>query len=121
MKRVLVVEDEDALHLFYQRILKNCGFDSVELTRNGQEAIRYLADCEPILILLDMRMPVSSGMDVVDYIEQNPRLHGAHVVIASASQSYEQAVNRLPSAQFLLKPVIPAQLSQIAAQVLAAT
>lgn len=120
MKRALVVEDEDALHPFYLRILKNSGFDAIELVWNGQDAIRYLAATEPIMILLDMRMPVSSGMDVVEYIEQNPRLHGIYVVIASASQSYEQVVSRLPSAQFLLKPIVPAQLGQIATRVLAA-
>ena len=117
MKHALVVEDEDALHLFYQRILKNVGFDSIITARNGAEAIQYLQNTEPLLIVLDMRMPLSGGLDVVQYIEENPRLHATHVIIASASQEYEHVVRRLPSAQFLLKPVMPAQLIQIATRI----
>lgn len=118
MKRVLVVEDEDALYLFYQRILKNVGFDSIITARNGAEAIQHLEEMEPDLIILDIRMPLSSGMDVVAYIEQTPRLHHTHVVIASASQEYEREVQRLPSAQFILKPVSPSQLIPIARKVI---
>lgn len=110
----LIIEDEPALQVFYERVLQKVDY-TVSVARDGSEAITWLQDNPtPKLILLDIRLPGINGVAVAQHISNTPDLHTAHVVIASASQEFEKFVGELPSADFLLKPVLPAQLMEIA-------
>lgn len=115
MLLALVVEDEPALQILYARILEKAGF--LVLTANdGNEAIAILQNKQPHLLLLDIRMPNANGLAVIDYIRTAPA-NQMHIVVATATKEYERYINVLPSAQFLLKPVLPPQLFEIAEQV----
>jgi DNA-binding NarL/FixJ family response regulator len=38
---------------------------------NGEEAVRLVETCGPDVVLLDLEMPVMSGLDAADYIKQH--------------------------------------------------
>ena len=116
MVNALVIEDESALRALYSRILEQVGFD-VNGAENGNIAIEHLSEFVPELILLDIRMPNSNGLDVILHLQENQRLGNTHVVIISASQEYERYTKMLPSAEFLQKPVLSPQLIEIANRV----
>lgn len=62
--RVLVAEDDDALRSVLERGLKEDGY-VVDAVPDGQAALRYLRAYEYDAAVLDWRMPVLSGLDVV--------------------------------------------------------
>jgi len=72
MKKILVVEDEDSLRLFYEEELKAEGYE-ILTARNGREAIQQLEEIRPDLILLDIVMPVMDGMEALGRILRKDR------------------------------------------------
>jgi CheY-like chemotaxis protein len=115
MLQALVVEDELALQVLYARLLEKSGFQ-VLTANDGNEAISILQETEPNLLLLDIRMPNANGLAVIDFV-RNANFRNMHIVVATATKEYERFINVLPSAQFLLKPVLPPQIFEIAEQV----
>ena len=114
--QALIVEDDLALQNFYDRVLQRVGYE-VHIAIDGEQAIEYLHNHEPDLIVLDMRLPYINGQYILDFIAEDERLADSHVVIATASQEYEQYVTKVSSAEFLLKPVLPDQIREIANRV----
>jgi CheY-like chemotaxis protein len=57
---ILVVDDELAIRRALTDILTSQGYP-VRSAQNGQEALQIVAQSEPALVLLDMRMPVMDG------------------------------------------------------------
>lgn len=62
MANILVVEDDQDLNTAYRIILEHEGHQ-VKVAFNGQEALDALSDFTPDLIVLDLLMPVMSGID----------------------------------------------------------
>ena len=66
-KKVLVVDDEEPLLLFYKDELKDEGYELLT-ARNGREAILQLEKGKPDLVVLDIVMPVMDGMEALGRI-----------------------------------------------------
>ena len=109
----LVVEDDAPLQLIYKRMLQNCGYD-VHVVQDGDSALAYLEHAVPQLIFLDILLPMVNGEVVVNYLEDKEHFQNTHVVIVSSNKEFERLAQMLPSAQFLLKPIMPVQIQQIA-------
>ena len=62
MASILVVEDDKDLNKAYQLILEKSGH-TVKVAFNGDEALDELKTFNPDLILLDLLMPVRSGIE----------------------------------------------------------
>lgn len=69
-KRVLVVEDEDAIRSLLFTVLRRRKVD-VDLARDGVAAVEKLSRCDYSLILLDLMMPRMSGWQLLDYIRDH--------------------------------------------------
>ncbi len=61
---ILVVDDEETVRNLLQRILEGAGF-SVVIAANGQETLDKVPELKPAVVLLDIKMPGMSGMDVL--------------------------------------------------------
>ena len=68
-KRILVVDDDDAIRALLVTILRRRGF-TIDTARNGVEAIECLERCSYALMLLDLMMPQMSGWEVLEHIDQ---------------------------------------------------
>ena len=66
-KKVLVVEDEEALRVLYKEELKGEGYE-VLTAKNGKEAIQQLEKGKPDLVVLDIVMPVMDGIEALGRI-----------------------------------------------------
>ncbi len=115
--KILIVENDAALHNFYIHTLK-AFTDQITVTQNGKDAIRALQAGTPRLILLNMQLPIINGEGVLAYIRSKPRLHITHVVLISSVPYYQRHVESLPSAEFLLKPIMPSDIRRIALRVM---
>ncbi|MGB3650410.1 MAG: CheR family methyltransferase, partial [Rivularia sp. (in: cyanobacteria)] len=67
--RILIVEDNWDNRQLLLQILTPLGFEIIEAT-NGQEAIEMWEKEQPLLILMDMRMPVMDGYQATKIIKQ---------------------------------------------------
>jgi len=71
-EKILIVEDEESLRLFYEEELKAEGYEILS-ARNGREAIQQLETTKPDLIILDIVMPVMDGMEALGRILRKGR------------------------------------------------
>ena len=82
-KRILLVEDDDALANVYLIRLQAENFDVLRVA-NGEEALATALKYRPDLVLLDVMMPKVSGFDVLDILRNTPETSNVKVVMLTA-------------------------------------
>ncbi len=104
-KRVLVVEDVAVNRLLLQDMLEPMEIVFVE-ARTGREALAALDDELPDLILLDIKLPDMSGLDIIGYLRSLPGGDRVPVIVLSAQAfaSDEAGALAAGSDAFLRKP-----------------
>jgi len=101
--RVLVVDDEPSITRSLGRVLTDRGY-SVEAAASGSEGLTKMEHFRPHIVLLDVRLPDTSGFDLI------PRLHkvesGVQVIVITAFGDTKAAVRamKLGATDFLRKP-----------------
>jgi two-component system response regulator CpxR len=70
-KRILIVDDDEAIRALLFTILRRRGF-AIDVTKNGVEAMSRLRNCRYALMLLDLMMPLKSGWEVMDELKRLP-------------------------------------------------
>ncbi len=106
---ILVVDDEAVARQSLVDILRLEGF-SVAAVPNGQLAVEYIRNNHVDLMVLDLRMPGMSGIEVVQVVNQiSP---DTEIVLLTAHGSIDSAVDalRLRVHDYLLKPSTPSQI-----------
>lgn len=82
-KRILFVEDDDALAEVYKTRLRAEGFD-VRRVSNGEEALAAALSYHPDIVLLDVMMPKVSGFDVLDILRNTPETANLKIIMLTA-------------------------------------
>lgn len=82
-KKILLVEDDEALASVYKSRLDIEGFETKGVY-NGEEALSAAIDFKPDLILLDAMMPKISGFDVLDILRNTPETAHVRVIMLTA-------------------------------------
>ncbi len=103
-KRILFVEDDDALAGVYLVRLQGEGFD-VKRVSNGEEALAATISFKPDLILLDIMMPRVSGFDVLDILRNTPEAGNVKIVVLTAlsQESDKKRAKELGADDYLVK------------------
>ena len=109
---ILVAEDNPAdVYLLREALLRGRPSGSIDLTiaRDGEEAITRLETWmagKLDLIVLDLNLPMSDGLEVLRYIRGRPDLSGIPVVIFTSSDSPRDRsqIEDLGANSFLTKP-----------------
>lgn len=65
MKKIAVIEDETTIAIMYQFKLELEGFQ-VQVAQNGQTGLALCQKFQPDLVLLDIRMPVMPGDEMLE-------------------------------------------------------
>lgn len=68
-KKILVVDDEDAILIILKNMLSLSGFN-VQTARNGQEALSLIKDNVFNYIVTDLRMPIMNGIELLREISK---------------------------------------------------
>lgn len=82
-KKILLVEDDEALAGVYKSRLEIEGFETYWVS-NGEDALVEARKFRPDLILLDAMMPKISGFDVLDILRNTPETANIHVIMLTA-------------------------------------
>ena len=100
---VLIVEDDDTIREGMAELLRDEGYDVAEAP-HGQAALDWLMqNPKPCVILLDLYMPVMSGMDFRARQLTHPGLASIPVVVVSAVS--RDLVAGLKIADYIGKPI----------------
>ncbi|WP_051307278.1 HDOD domain-containing protein [Desulfomicrobium escambiense] len=101
--RILVVDDEGHIRDILAETLREAGY-AVEAAANGEEAVRKLRVGTFDLILLDIRMPVHSGLDVLKLLRRKGGFPPVMVITGLASSEEMDEALRLGAAKCVRKP-----------------
>lgn len=103
-KKILLVEDDQALANVYVSRLQLEGFD-VSHVQNGEDALTTALAYKPDLIVLDAMMPKISGFDVLDILRNTPEIMNVRVIMLTAlSQAKDkETAQKLGADDYLVK------------------
>lgn len=82
-KKILLVEDDQALAAVYKSRLELEGFETMDVN-NGEKALSAAVQFKPDLVLLDAMMPKISGFDVLDILRNTPATANVRVIMLTA-------------------------------------
>lgn len=108
--RILVVEDDRFLLNAYAHLLEPEGY-TVDIAKDGEEALEVLKTLRPDLIILDLIMPKKGGMEVLRSIRSNPALKTTPVIIATniSNTKDQEECERLGAVQYTIKTDVSLQ------------
>jgi CheY-like chemotaxis protein len=114
---ILLVDDNPHDVVLIRLAFRRVGIiDTIQLVKDGNEAMRYVkgegvyADRHqfppPTLILLDLKMPQTSGFDVLKWIREQPEVANVVVVVMSGSRNDDdiERAYSLGAHSYLVKP-----------------
>ncbi len=105
--KLLIADDEDVIRNGIGKYIKlhTDIFEQIILTENGQETIDNVLKYEPDLILLDVQMPIKTGIDVMKEIKQ-AGLSPIIIILSGYDDfKYAQQAMRFGARDYVLKPV----------------
>lgn len=100
MNSILLVDDEDSIHLLYREELEEEGY-TVHSAFTGFEALSKLEQIQADLVILDINMPSMNGLEALRRIKEiNPAIP---VILCSAYQEFKQDLSSWASDEYLVK------------------
>jgi CheY-like chemotaxis protein len=114
---ILVVDDDKGLRGLYRMILENAGYDVDDVT-NGADALKYLMNQTPDVIIMDMLMPMLGGEAVIKRLQQMPALDEVKIIVVTAYPRFRESAQFIRADRFLVKPVQPKEVLEAVESVL---
>ncbi len=123
-KKVVVIDDDPINNMICEKLIQHLGFaEHVCSFLSAAEALAWLQnhpDSPVDLILLDINLPIMDGWEFLAQLQQL-QLQGydipfsIHIHSSSVSQEDQEKASRHPLVKsFLLKPLTPDKLAQLA-------
>lgn len=82
-KRILVVDDDDAIRALLRTVLRRRGF-TVDAARNGVDALEQMVANRYALVVLDLMMPRMSGYELLDHLGRLSIMTRPRVLVLTA-------------------------------------
>ena len=116
-KKILIVDDEPNVRLVFRTALESSD-TMIATAEEGATALRWLRESPADLVLLDLKMPGISGMEVLETLRSEG--NDVPVAIVTAHGDVPNAVHamKLGAVDFLSKPITPEALRKMVAEVL---
>ena len=116
---ILVVEDEPAICDLCQRVLISGGLE-VDIAANGKVAQDMIAEKQYSLLLVDIRTPVMSGIELYQWLEEKHSQLASRVIFTTGSVISRDTTTFIEQTgrPFLPKPFTPDELKTIVGEAL---
>ena len=80
---ILIVDDERQIAEMLERLLRRLGYPA-HVAFGGEQALAYMRDDLPALVILDLMMPHVDGMEVLRWMRRDERTRAVPVVMFTA-------------------------------------
>jgi diguanylate cyclase (GGDEF)-like protein len=104
--RVLVVEDDRAMRVLLEAMLKAAGHE-VLTARDGAEALQVIEEAHPQLVITGWNLPVMDGVTLCRKLRESPERRDVYVFILTAKETADSLVEAFEAGadDYLVKPV----------------
>jgi DNA-binding response OmpR family regulator len=109
-QKILVVDDDEGARELADLVLTQAGY-AVLRASSGDEAMALLGRIRPDLVLLDINMPVASGIDVLQRMNKARLRVPVVMMTANGDQASVWAAMEFGAVDYLLKPFTPQALA----------
>jgi DNA-binding response OmpR family regulator len=109
---ILLAEDDIILSELYTERLKQEGFNVIH-ANNGEEALQFVKEYNPSLIILDIMMPKMNGLDVLKNLKESPETASIPVIIVTALVQEIEKLNKIMTqadAYIVKSEVLPGEI-----------
>jgi two-component system phosphate regulon response regulator PhoB len=113
---ILICEDDQDLRQLIRVVLGD-GYQFVE-AHDGPEALQLALRLRPDLIILDLMLPGTSGLEVLTQLREQLPVAETRVIVLSAWGHADQAALSAGADRFVPKPFEPDELKSIVSEVL---
>lgn len=124
---ILLVEDDESDIIFLKRAFEKVGFAyPLQVAETGKKAVDYLSGTGrfadrgafplPTHVLMDLKLPEKSGLEILEWIRTRPELQGLKVTILTSSSEKRdlRRAKELGAACYLVKPMSFSVLLELA-------
>ena len=111
--RVAVIDDQELVRAGFVALLRaDADLEVTGEAENGQAGLELIRATRPDVVLLDIRMPVLNGIDVIARVRSDPAVRGTRIVVLTTFNLDEYVIGALRAGAdaFLLKDTRPAEL-----------
>jgi two-component system response regulator YesN len=110
--KLLIVEDEIEIRNGIKNVIDWTSNNIIicGTAENGKEALRSINDLEPDIMLLDIRMPVMNGLEVLKHLTKINSNVKSIILSGYDDFSYVQQALQLGVCDYLLKPCAPNEI-----------
>jgi CheY-like chemotaxis protein len=125
-KSLLLVEDDPNDVALFRRAARKADLsEEILIAEDGEAAVRFLEGCAektgeqgdalPGIVLLDLKMPRKSGLEVLQWLRRQPRLRRLPVIVFTSSRERSDITRayELGANSYLVKPVSFDQLKEM--------
>jgi len=103
--KVLIAEDSPTMRFFVSFGLKQIKNIQVLEANDGVQALNILMKEKVDLVILDVNMPLMSGMELLAKIRENPKMKELPVVLATTENNLREKGTAIGATAFLSKPI----------------
>jgi len=102
---ILIVDDEDIIRNILEKLTRALGFEAITAA-SSSDALTMIEQHKPDLILLDIMMPDSNSMEVIETVRENQSLNKTAIVMISGTDDLNAIASFIKAGadDFLLKP-----------------
>lgn len=117
--RILLIDDHALFRIGLQELLERRGLEVVEALGDCETGIQRVAELQPDVVLLDMRMPQMSGLEVLKELRRRGQQMPIVILTTSREESDLIASLQCGAQGYLLKDMEPDDLIQALTRILA--
>ncbi|WP_094606046.1 HTH-type transcriptional activator RhaS [Sporomusa silvacetica DSM 10669] len=113
MYKMIIADDEPAVRQYLRYIVKqyNLPFQICGEAEDGEQAVQLADLYQPEFIILDINMPLMNGLEAAKIIRERHKEAIIYILTAYSQFEYAHQAVQTHVADYLLKPIKPAQLA----------
>ncbi len=117
-KSILIVEDSSTTRALIRAIIEEMGDFTIVEAASGFEALKLLPTEEFSLVITDVNMPDINGLELINFIKNNPRYTHMPLIIVSTERSEEDKKRgiALGAMAYITKPFKAYELQEVIKQ-----
>lgn len=103
--KILTVDDSRTIRMIVKKAFQQYNCDIVE-AENGIEGLALAAKEKPDLIILDITMPVMTGIEMLEKLKENPELKDIPVIMLTAESGRDNVMSivKMGVRDYIVKP-----------------